>query len=45
MPVLWDVADPTDGVKRLKEQKGTPKWLSRREVGALVRAVQKIAWE
>lgn len=33
--------DPTEGVKRLKEQKSAPKWLSRREVGALVRAVQK----
>jgi len=34
-------ADPTEGVRRLKEQKGAPKWLSRREVGALVRAAQK----
>lgn len=34
-------ADPTEGVKRLKEQKGAPKWLSRREVGTLVRAAQK----
>jgi len=33
--------DPTEGVKRLKEQKSAPKWLSRREVGALVRVVQK----
>jgi len=28
-------------MKRLKEQEQPPKWLSRREVGALVRAVQK----
>jgi integrase/recombinase XerC len=34
-------ADPTEGVKRLPEQKPVPKWLSRRELGALVRAVQK----
>jgi len=33
--------DPTEGVKRLKEQKGAPKWLSRQEVAALVRAAQK----
>lgn len=30
--------NPTEGLKSLKEQ---PKWLSRREVGILVRAVQK----
>ncbi|WP_027718752.1 tyrosine-type recombinase/integrase [Desulfovirgula thermocuniculi] len=34
-------ADPTEGVKRLPEQKSAPKWLSRKELGALVRAVQK----
>lgn len=34
-------ADPTEGVKRLPEQKQPPKWLSRRELGALIRAVQK----
>jgi len=33
--------DPTEGVKRLPEQKQPPKWLSRKELGALVRAVQK----
>jgi len=33
--------DPTEGVKRLPEQKPAPKWLSRRELGALIRAVQK----
>lgn len=34
-------SDPTRSVKRLKEQKQPPKWLSRRELGALVRAAQK----
>lgn len=34
-------ADPTEGVRRLKEQKSAPRWLSRREVGSLMRAVQK----
>jgi len=34
-------SDPTEGVKRLKEQRRPPAWLSRRELGALVRAVQK----
>lgn len=34
-------ADPTEGVKRLPEQKAAPKWLGRRELGALMRAVQK----
>ncbi len=34
-------ADPTEGVKRLPEQKQPPKWLSRKELGALIRAVQK----
>ncbi|RPF49200.1 integrase/recombinase XerC [Thermodesulfitimonas autotrophica] len=34
-------SDPTEGVKRLPEEKSPPKWLSRRELGALVRAVQK----
>ncbi|ACA59297.1 phage integrase family protein [Candidatus Desulforudis audaxviator MP104C] len=34
-------ADPTDGVRRAQEERGAPRWLTRREVGALVRAVQK----
>ncbi|MCL6448229.1 MAG: tyrosine-type recombinase/integrase [Armatimonadetes bacterium] len=34
-------ADPAEGVKRLPEQKQPPKWLSRRELGALIRAVQR----
>ncbi|MFZ5898007.1 MAG: tyrosine-type recombinase/integrase [Bacillota bacterium] len=34
-------ADPTDGVRRAREEKGAPRWLTRREVGALVRAAQK----
>ena len=34
-------SDPSRGVKRLKEQKNAPRWLDRREVGALFRAVQK----
>ncbi|WP_287195662.1 tyrosine-type recombinase/integrase [Syntrophothermus sp.] len=34
-------SDPTEGVKRLPEQKAAPKWLDRRELGALMRAVQK----
>ncbi|MGB9791896.1 MAG: tyrosine-type recombinase/integrase [Thermacetogeniaceae bacterium] len=34
-------SDPTEGVKRLPEQKPAPKWLERRELGAIVRAVQK----
>jgi len=34
-------ADPTEGVKQLPEQKQPQKWLSRKELGALVRAVQK----
>ncbi|MDI6710431.1 MAG: tyrosine-type recombinase/integrase [Bacillota bacterium] len=34
-------ADPTDGVRRARQEKGAPRWLTRREVGALVRAVQK----
>ena len=34
-------SDPTEGVKRLKEQKSAPRWLSRRELGAFVRAAQK----
>ncbi len=34
-------ADPTEGAKRVPEQKPAPKWLDRRELGALVRAVQK----
>lgn len=34
-------ADPTEGVKRLPEEKPAPKWLSRKELGALIRAVQK----
>ena len=34
--------DPAEGVKRLPEQKAAPKWLGRRELGALMRAVQKL---
>ncbi len=34
-------SDPAEGVKRLPEQKAAPKWLGRRELGALMRAVQK----
>lgn len=35
------MADPTTGIKRVAEQKMAPRWLDRREMGALVRAVQK----
>ncbi len=34
-------ANPVEGVKRLKEQRQPPRWLSRRELGAFMRAVQK----
>jgi len=34
-------ADPTDGVRRAREERGAPRWLTRRDVGALVRTVQK----
>lgn len=34
-------SDPTEGIKRLPEQKGSPRWLGRRKLGALARAVQK----
>ncbi|SHE99327.1 integrase/recombinase XerC [Desulfofundulus australicus DSM 11792] len=33
--------DPTEGVKRVPEQRGAPRWLTRQELGALMRAVQK----
>ncbi len=33
--------DPTEGVRRVPGQKSSPRWLARRELGALVRAVQK----
>jgi len=33
--------NPTNGIKRVQEQKNAPRWLDRRELGALVRAVQK----
>jgi integrase/recombinase XerC len=33
-------SDPSRGIKRLKEQKNAPRWLDRKEVGALFRAVQ-----
>lgn len=33
--------DPGAEVKRLKEQDSAPKWLSRQEIGAFIRAVQK----
>ena len=32
---------PTEGVRRAREERGAPRWLTRREVGSLVRAVQK----
>lgn len=34
-------ADPTTGIKRVAEQKKAPRWLDRREMGTLIRAVQK----
>ncbi|MGB9804549.1 tyrosine-type recombinase/integrase [Desulfofundulus sp.] len=34
-------SDPTEGVKRISEQRGAPRWLTRQELGALMRAVQK----
>jgi len=33
--------NPSAGVKRVQEQKNAPRWLDRRELGALIRAVQK----
>jgi len=37
--------NPTAGIKRVQEQKNAPRWLDRRELGALVRAVQKYGKE
>lgn len=34
-------ADPTEGVRRVPEQRRTPRWLGRRELGAFVRAVHR----
>jgi integrase/recombinase XerC len=34
-------SDPTDGVKRVPEEKKAPRWLDRKDMGALLRAVQK----
>lgn len=34
-------SDPTEGVKRLPEARNAPRWLARKELGALVRAAQK----
>lgn len=34
-------ADPTYGIKKVKEQKSAPRWLERREIGALIRVIQK----
>ncbi|MEW6726851.1 MAG: tyrosine-type recombinase/integrase [Bacillota bacterium] len=34
-------ADPTEGVRRAPEERSAPRWLTRRDVGALVRAAQK----
>lgn len=34
-------SDPTDGVRRLPEGKSAPRWLARRDLGALIRAAQK----
>ncbi|WP_034630933.1 tyrosine-type recombinase/integrase [Desulfotruncus alcoholivorax] len=33
--------NPVAGIKRMREQKNAPRWLGRRELGALIRAVQK----
>ncbi len=37
--------NPTSGIKRVQEQKNAPRWLDRRELGALIRAVQKYGKE
>jgi integrase/recombinase XerC len=34
-------SDPTDDVRRVPEQRGAPRWLTKQELGALMRAVQK----
>lgn len=34
-------SDPTEGVKRVSEQRRAPRWLDRKDMGALFRAVQK----
>lgn len=34
-------SDPMKGVRRLSEQKNAPRWLTRRELGALIRTAQK----
>lgn len=33
--------NPVTGIKRMREQKNAPRWLGRKELGALIRAVQK----
>ncbi|MTI82317.1 MAG: integrase [Firmicutes bacterium] len=38
-------ANPTAGIKRVQEQKNAPRWLDRRELGALIRSVQKYGKE
>jgi len=38
-------ANPTVGIKRVQEQKNAPKWLDRRELGVLIRAVQRYGKE
>ncbi|MEW6226522.1 MAG: tyrosine-type recombinase/integrase [Bacillota bacterium] len=34
-------SDPTEGLKRIPEQRRAPRWLSQKELGALFRALQK----
>ncbi|SHJ64823.1 integrase/recombinase XerC [Desulfofundulus thermosubterraneus DSM 16057] len=34
-------SNPAEGVRRVPEQRGAPRWLTRQELGALMRAVQK----
>lgn len=34
-------SDPADGVRRLPEERTLPRWLTKRELGALLRALQK----
>lgn len=37
--------NPATGIKRVQEQKNAPRWLDRRELGSLIRAVQKYGKE
>jgi len=37
--------NPASGIKKVQEQKNAPRWLDRRELGALIRAVQKYGKE